>query len=89
MQSVKFILLTIIISCASTINAQECGNVKYSDGLIYGGNYTKRDQWPWLCSLHDVESDEFFCGSTLISSRHVVTGMAIIFGVFRYPLIHI
>lgn len=56
------------------VTAEECGNVKYSSGLIFGGTYAKQGQWPWLCTLHDTTSDEFFCGSTLISSRHVLTG---------------
>lgn len=78
----ELFLLAIAISCAVILKAEECGNVKYSSELIYGGNYTKRDQWPWLSSLHDVDSDEFFCGSTLISARHILTGEWTIFGDF-------
>lgn len=68
------ICLAIILKLAVVAVAQECGNVKYSSELIFGGKYAKRGQWPWLCTLHDTESDEFFCGSTLISNRHVMTG---------------
>lgn len=69
-----FIRLVLIVKLAIIATAQDCGNVKYSSELIFGGKYAKRGQWPWLCTLHDQESDEFFCGSTLISTRHVVTG---------------
>lgn len=64
----------IIGSFLLTADAQECGNVKYTSELIYGGEYAKRGQWPWLCAIHDGVSDEFFCGSTLISKKHVLTG---------------
>ena len=56
------------------VQAQECGNVKYTAGLIVGGDYIQRGQYPWLCAIHDTVSDEFFCGSTLISKKHVLTG---------------
>lgn len=70
----KIFCLSIILGSVISSLAEECGQVKYSSELIYGGVYAKRGQWPWLCTLHDIESDEFFCGSTLVSSRHVVTG---------------
>lgn len=74
MLKVKLFYLSLIVCCAVIVEAQECGNAKFSSELIYGGEYSKRGQWPWLCTLHDIESDEFFCGSTLISNRHVLTG---------------
>lgn len=75
MSSTKWFCVAIVIECAIVaVVAQECGLVKYSSGLIFGGTYAKRGQWPWLCTLHDSSSEEFFCGSTLVSARHVVTG---------------
>lgn len=79
MEPRNVLFLALVIGYVAFINAQDCGNVKYSSELIYGGNYTKRDQYPWLCSLHDVDSDEFFCGATLISARHILTGNCLIF----------
>lgn len=74
----KFLCLSAIIGSfllfTNVTEAQECGNVKYTSELIYGGDYAKRGQWPWLCAIHDATSDEFFCGSTLISKKHVLTG---------------
>lgn len=78
MIKLKLLCLSLVACCVITVEAQECGNVKFSSELIYGGEYAKRGQWPWLCTLHDTESDEFFCGSTLISSTHVLTGEFII-----------
>lgn len=78
MISEKLVCFSIIIGSfllfTNVVQAQECGNVKYTSGLIIGGEYAKRGQWPWLCAIHDSTSDEFFCGSTLISKKHVLTG---------------
>jgi secreted trypsin-like serine protease len=60
-------LVTLVVS-------QECGVVKYTSELIYGGQYAKKGAWPWLVALHDSKTDEFFCGSTLVSPKHVLTG---------------
>lgn len=70
----RLFFLVIVQCLVVTVITQECGNVKYSSELIFGGKYAKRGQWPWLCTLHDSESDEFFCGASLISNRHIVTG---------------
>lgn len=75
--------LAIVGSFFLFTNAQECGNVKYTSGLIIGGEYAKRGQWPWLCAIHDATSDEFFCGSTLISKKHVLTGEFAASKIFR------
>jgi secreted trypsin-like serine protease len=75
MISEKLTCFSVIIGSLFLLtSAQECGNVKYTSELIYGGEYAKRGQWPWLCAVHDTVSDEFFCGSTLISKKHVLTG---------------
>jgi secreted trypsin-like serine protease len=78
MISEKFLNFSVIVGSfllfTNVVEAQECGNVKYVSGLIYGGTYAQRGQWPWLCAIHDTTSDEFFCGSTLISKKHVLTG---------------
>lgn len=74
MQPERLLVLACFLGLATIVTSQECGTVKFSSGLIYGGNYTKKDQYPWLCSLHDTESDEFFCGATLVSARHILTG---------------
>lgn len=74
MSSAKWLRLATLVQFVVIAVSQECGIVKYSSELIFGGTYAKRGQWPWLCTLHDSTSEEFFCGSTLISAKHVVTG---------------
>lgn len=51
-----------------------CGNVSYSTGFVIGGTTAKRGQWPFLVSLHHVRESNFFCGGSIITSQHVLTG---------------
>lgn len=47
MQPEKLLVLACFLSLATIVATQECGTVKFTSGLIYGGNYTKKDQYPW------------------------------------------
>jgi secreted trypsin-like serine protease len=40
---------------------------------MVGGNKTFPGEWPWLASLHYSNGD-YFCGSSLINERMLVTG---------------
>lgn len=51
-----------------------CGRVLTGRGLVVGGNLAERGQWPFLVSLHHVETKEHFCGGSLITVKHVITG---------------
>jgi hypothetical protein len=53
---------------------QDCGKVEFTSGLIVNGTQTSRGQWPFLVALHHLENEIFFCGGSLISTRHVLTG---------------
>lgn len=44
------------------------------DERILGGDETSRGDWPFMASLFEVETQKFFCGGTLISQKHVLTG---------------
>lgn len=62
----------------------ECGKQHLGTGLIFNGDTSVRGQWPWLAPFFEIKesSENFICGSTLISNLHVVTGdliMRIIF----------
>lgn len=35
-------------------------------------NYVRA--WPFLAALYRTDQSKFFCGGTLISSRHILTG---------------
>lgn len=64
-----FVLLQI-----SESDANECGTVKYIEPKITGGSLTSRGEWPFIAALYYTDEAKFFCGATLISQKHVLTG---------------
>lgn len=53
----------------------ECGSVDVMDPRISGGSETQRGEWPFIAALYYVEELKFFCGGTLITKQHVLTGL--------------
>lgn len=51
-----------------------CGKVSFSIGFVVGGTETIRGQWPFLVALFNLETSKFFCGGSLITTKHVLTG---------------
>lgn len=73
-----FVLLSVLLCfnfVVTTIEAQECGKGR-SDfvGTIFGGKVTKKADWPWNVALIHRQAERFFCGGTLISSKHILSG---------------
>ena len=54
--------------------AQECGQVKYSTGLIINGTEVKRGEFPFLVAIKTVEDQKYICGGSLITKSHALTG---------------
>jgi hypothetical protein len=51
-----------------------CGQVNDITPRIFDGTETSRGQWPFLVALYHLENEKFFCGASLISTQHVLTG---------------
>lgn len=54
-----------------------CGVPLLSSGLVVRGQNIKRGSYPWMVALMYVENESnsfYFCGGSLISSNHVLTG---------------
>jgi hypothetical protein len=65
-----FFFSLIFISC----DAFECGRRKKESPLVVSGNQTFPGEWPWVASLHISSYGNYFCGSTLVSEKFLVTG---------------
>lgn len=70
------IILDIITSGMGAIEMPEfeCGVTDFTRALISKGTRTDRGEWPFLAALYYVEEYTFFCGGTLITYKHVLTG---------------
>lgn len=56
------------------VDSSQCGNVDLLQPTILKGTETLRGQWPFIAALFEAKEDQFFCGGTLISVKHVMTG---------------
>lgn len=52
----------------------ECGETFFNYGLVVGGTEIVRGQWPFIVALRLLTTKQYFCGGTLISTQHVLTG---------------
>lgn len=75
---VRLLVLVLVYFKLTGIDAIECGTVEFIDPKITKGTATSRGAWPFLAALFYVEKAQFFCGSTVISARHVLTGKIIV-----------
>lgn len=68
-------LMTLIIQSGFLqVDCGECGLVDLLDPRISGGAETQRGEWPFIAALYYVEALEFFCGGTVITKSHILTG---------------
>lgn len=63
-------LFSLITLCV----ADECGERSFKKYLVVGGTQSSPGEWPWLASLHYLKTNNYFCGSSLISNDLLVTG---------------
>ena len=68
----SFAFFVLFLNSIDRTQASECGQASLANGLIQGGVQSKKDQWPFVVSLH--KNGIFFCAGTLISEEHVLTG---------------
>lgn len=60
----------------NTSEELQCGKVLILQGLIKNGTESKPGEWPFMVALYHLRLKRFFCGGSLISSRHVLSGKA-------------
>jgi secreted trypsin-like serine protease len=72
-------ILVFFITFLATCNGQNCGRVKVEGALSIGSEYAVKGEWPWLVPLLRNDNDKYFCGSTIVSEMHLLTGKIAIF----------
>ena len=98
MQFKKVILVIIAIfwTCVQTSpveNEQDCGRKVVDLDLPDNENSLNTNNWPWLVAFTHrvVGSRNFFCGGSLVSVKHVVSGENNVFEISidyqKFPLI--
>lgn len=75
----KLILVYLIfIVFVSTENENEnekkCGKRDNSMETSFGGEKYPKNAWPWLVAFIYWQSEKFFCGGSVISQKHVLSG---------------
>lgn len=51
-----------------------CGESTFVEGLVVGGKESTRGRFPFIAALKHLGTNRFFCGASLITSQHVLTG---------------
>jgi secreted trypsin-like serine protease len=72
---VLFITLFVTFACVSANPITKCGKrTNVGQGNVVGGYHTRANSWPWLVALIHRHTRQFFCGGSLVSERHVISG---------------
>lgn len=76
--SVIFSFILSSVCCDSNIRIDEnvCGIARRSTGFMVQNSDLRRGEFPWIVALLYTKGDKplFFCGGTLVTKNHVITG---------------
>jgi secreted trypsin-like serine protease len=65
----------VAICCIFAEEEEEsCGSKIGASGLVFGGEKVQSNEWPWLVALIKWPKNALFCGGSLVSSKHVISG---------------
>lgn len=73
MFNLELLIIFILTLFLRDSSGNECGKKFVSTGLIIGGTFSGRGQWPWMSALYLKPTQSYFCGGNLISVQHVLT----------------
>lgn len=70
----KTLVIFTLLSVGNSHKARDsCGFPGKQSGLIFGGNLTNVQSWPWLAVIYESRSDKYMCGSSLVAPNIVLT----------------
>lgn len=75
--SVKLIRIFLVVSTVGVIGAHgedQCGQQSGFEGYVFNGDLTKKGEWPWLVGFIYLQNNHFFCGGSIISKKHILSG---------------
>lgn len=57
--------------------SSQCGRIhaNIADRVVDGYDKILRGQYPFLATIHNSGTNNLMCGGTLISARHILTGL--------------
>jgi Trypsin len=55
-------------------SSEECGKQVNFNALSFGGQKTRKNEWPWLVALVHREYG-LSCGGSLLSKKHILSGI--------------
>lgn len=74
MKVVGILFLFLLNFEAFASQVQRCGLRQGAFGKVVGGVKAKKNEWPWLVAFIKVPENTFFCGGSLISAQHILSG---------------
>lgn len=69
-----FIFNLYLLGQVIGIRGSDCGIVQFIEAKINSGTQISKGEWPFIVALYYLDEAKFFCGGTIISARHVLTG---------------
>lgn len=74
--NIAFVLIISISSVLGLPNASsdQCKKGRGFTGQIVGGERAKKGDWRWVVAFIHWRSENYFCGGSLISTRHILSG---------------
>lgn len=69
-----FVLGVLLNSVNSQTIDNECGAINIPKGLAIEGHQTLKGFWPFAVGVYEIKDYKLFCGGSLISRKHVLTG---------------
>lgn len=70
----KLLIAVVFVNFVLYSSASGCGKLSAQILDATGDGESKNGQWPWLVSLYEYENNILFCGASIISEKHLLSG---------------